>query len=79
MGALAVTLIIETRRYHSTAIDRWWKWIRLAALRHILQGGFVEHYYQGNRTVLDNLQIDNLLIMGSELSELGGFSCSGAR
>ncbi|KAL1962755.1 hypothetical protein VTN77DRAFT_9209 [Rasamsonia byssochlamydoides] len=38
-------------------IDRWWKWIRLAALRRILQGGFVEHYYQGNRAVLDNLPV----------------------
>jgi hypothetical protein len=38
-------------------IDRWWKWIRLAALRRILQGGFAEHYYQGNRAVLDNLPV----------------------
>lgn len=38
-------------------IDRWWKWIRLAALRRILQGGFVEHYYQGNRAVLENLPV----------------------
>jgi hypothetical protein len=52
--------------HHGTAIDRWWKWIRLAALRRILQGGFVEHYYQGNRAVLDNLPIDNLPIMVSE-------------
>ena len=52
--------------HQGTAIDRWWKWIRLAALRRILQGGFVEHYYQGNRAVLDNLPIDNLPIMVSE-------------
>jgi hypothetical protein len=39
------------------SIDRWWKWIRLASLRRILQGGFVEHYYQGNRAVLDNLPV----------------------
>lgn len=38
-------------------IDRWWKWIRLAALRRILQGGFAEHYYQGNRAVLDSLPV----------------------
>jgi hypothetical protein len=38
-------------------IDRWWKWIRLAALRRILQGGFVQHYYQGNRAVLDSLPV----------------------
>ncbi|KAL2009197.1 hypothetical protein VTN00DRAFT_7391 [Thermoascus crustaceus] len=39
------------------SIDRWWKWIRLAALRRILQGGFAEHYYQGNRAVLNSLPI----------------------
>ncbi|GAD92183.1 IFRD domain protein [Paecilomyces variotii No. 5] len=38
-------------------IDRWWKWIRLASLRRILQGGFTEHYYQGNHAVLDNLPV----------------------
>lgn len=36
-------------------VDRWWKWIRLASLRRILQGGFLEHYYQGNRAVLNSL------------------------
>jgi Interferon-related developmental regulator (IFRD) len=38
-------------------IDRWWKWLRLAALRRILQGGFMEHYFQGNRAVLDALPV----------------------
>lgn len=38
-------------------IDRWWKWIRLAILRRILQGGFTEHYYQGNPAVLDALPV----------------------
>ncbi|KAL1851823.1 hypothetical protein Plec18167_009462 [Paecilomyces lecythidis] len=38
-------------------IDRWWKWIRLASLRRILQGGFTEHYYQGNSAVLDSLPV----------------------
>ncbi|KAL4924686.1 IFRD domain-containing protein [Aspergillus undulatus] len=32
-------------------IDRWWKWIRLASLRRVLQGGFAVHYFQGNRAV----------------------------
>ena len=39
-------------------VDRWWKWIRLAALRRILQGGFAEHYYQGNQTVLNCLPME---------------------
>ncbi|OJJ43378.1 hypothetical protein ASPZODRAFT_927393 [Penicilliopsis zonata CBS 506.65] len=38
-------------------IDRWWKWIHLNSLRRILQGGFAEHYYQGNRAVLDSLPV----------------------
>lgn len=38
-------------------IDRWWKWIRLSTLRRILRGGFSEHYYQGNRAVLDSLPV----------------------
>jgi hypothetical protein len=31
--------------------------VRLQSLRRILQGGFAEHYYQGNRAVLDNLPV----------------------
>ncbi|OJJ34259.1 hypothetical protein ASPWEDRAFT_29421 [Aspergillus wentii DTO 134E9] len=38
-------------------IDRWWKWIRLNALRRMLQGGFAVHYFQGNRAVLDSLPV----------------------
>lgn len=38
-------------------IDRWWKLIRLNSLRRILQGGFSEQYYQGNRNVLDSLPV----------------------
>lgn len=39
------------------SIDRWWKWIRLYSLRRILEGGFAEHYFQGNRAVLDSLPV----------------------
>jgi len=48
---------VKVGREGTMSIDRWWKWVRLAALRRILQGGFVEHYYQGNRAVLDSLPI----------------------
>jgi len=48
---------VKLGREGAMSIDRWWKWIRLAALRRILQGGFVEHYYKGNRAVLDGLPI----------------------
>ena len=36
-------------------VDRWWKLLRLKALRRVLQGGFVNHYFEGNRAVLDTL------------------------
>ncbi|EAW09181.1 IFRD domain-containing protein [Aspergillus clavatus NRRL 1] len=39
------------------SIDRWWKWIRLNALRRVLQGGFAVHYFEGNRAVLDSLPL----------------------
>ncbi|KAJ5219830.1 hypothetical protein N7468_009034 [Penicillium chermesinum] len=51
------TLTVKIGRHGIMSIDRWWKWARLAGLRRILQGGFAEHYYQGNRSVLDNLPV----------------------
>jgi len=38
-------------------LDRWWKWLRLAALRRLLQGGFVAHYLEGNHAVLETLPV----------------------
>lgn len=38
-------------------IDRWWKWIRLNALRRTLQGGFPSHYFEGNNAILDSLPV----------------------
>ncbi|RAO73081.1 uncharacterized protein BHQ10_009093 [Talaromyces amestolkiae] len=51
-------------------IDRWWKWLRLASLRRILQGGFMEHYYQGNRAVLDALPV---MLRDSRRADRGGY------
>lgn len=51
------TLTVKIGRHGIMNIDRWWKWVRLSALRRILQGGFTEHYFQGNRAVLDNLPV----------------------
>jgi hypothetical protein len=45
-------------------VDRWWKWLRLAALRRLLGGGFVAHYFEGNRAVLDCLPV--MLRTGAE-------------
>ena len=38
-------------------VDRWWKLMRLNALRRLLQGGFVNHYFEGNKQVLDTLPL----------------------
>lgn len=51
------TLTVKIGRHGVMNIDRWWKWVRLSALRRILQGGFAEHYFQGNRSVLDSLPV----------------------
>lgn len=51
------TLTVKIGRHGLMSIDRWWKWVRLSSLRRILQGGFAEHYFQGNRAVLDNLPV----------------------
>lgn len=50
-------LTVKIGRHGVMSIDRWWKWARLSALRRILQGGFAEHYFQGNRAVLDSLPV----------------------
>lgn len=50
-------LTVKIGRQGVMNIDRWWKWIRLNSLRRILQGGFAQHYYQGNRAVLDSLPV----------------------
>lgn len=48
---------VKIQQNSSVQLDRWWKWMRLAALRRTLQGGFVAHYYEGNRAVLDCLPV----------------------
>lgn len=51
------TLTVKIGRHGIMSIDRWWKWVRLSSLRRILQGGFAEHYFQGNRAVLESLPV----------------------
>ena len=38
-------------------VDSWWKLMRLNALRRLLAGGFVSHYFEGNKQVLEILPI----------------------
>ncbi|KAI9376482.1 IFRD domain protein [Aspergillus egyptiacus] len=48
-------LTVKINKEGAMHIDRWWKWIRLNCLRRVLQGGFANHYFNGNRAVLDCL------------------------
>ncbi|EEH07871.1 IFRD domain-containing protein [Histoplasma capsulatum G186AR] len=50
----------KTVKIHQDAsmkLDRWWKWLRLAALRRLLRWGFVTHYFEGSRGVLECLPV----------------------
>ena len=47
----------------SMRVDEWWKLIRLNALRKVLGGGFVAHYFEGNKRVLGMLPV--LMVEGS--------------
>ncbi|KAJ5885278.1 hypothetical protein N7495_009788 [Penicillium taxi] len=63
------TLTVKIGQHGVMSIDRWWKLVRLNSLRRTLQGGFVEHYFQGNRSVLDNLPV---MVRMSEASSFSG-------
>lgn len=71
------TLKVKIGRHGVMSIDCWWKWIRLTALRRILQGGFAEHYFQGNRSVLNSLPV--MMRMPVQSSSSGFVDRQGAR
>ena len=50
-------MVIRIHQEGEMYIDRWWKLMRLNALRRLLQGGFVNHYYEGNKAMLDMLPV----------------------
>jgi hypothetical protein len=58
--------VVRLHRSGNMKIDRWWKWIRLGALRRGLQGGFASHYFEGNIAVLECLPV---MIMSEEKGE----------
>lgn len=49
--------IVRIQRESEIKVDKWWKYIRLNALRRLLGGGFVNHYYEGNSQVLNSLPV----------------------
>jgi hypothetical protein len=50
-------LTIQIHQRSEMKINKWWKLMRLNALRRLLRGGFVNHYFEGNSQVLDALPV----------------------
>ena len=53
----ASKMTVRVHRTGEMKVDRWWKLMRLNALRRLLRGGFVNHYYEGNKQLLDALPL----------------------
>ena len=49
-------MVVKVHKEGVMRIDRWWKLVRLAGLRRVLQGGFVGHY-ERNGVVFETLPI----------------------
>lgn len=50
-------MIVRIHREGDIKVDKWWKLMRLNALRRLLAGGFINHYYEGNKQVLNVLPV----------------------
>lgn len=48
---------IRIQRQGEIKVDKWWKFIRLQALRRLLGGGFLNHYFEGNRRLIEVLPV----------------------
>ncbi|KIX06867.1 uncharacterized protein Z518_04843 [Rhinocladiella mackenziei CBS 650.93] len=48
-------MVVRIHREGEMRVDKWWKLMRLNAIRRLLGGGFVNHYFEGNKRVLDAL------------------------
>jgi hypothetical protein len=51
----AAKMVVRIHREGEMRVDKWWKLMRLNAIRRLLGGGFVNHYFEGNKQVLDAL------------------------
>ncbi|KIY02535.1 uncharacterized protein Z520_01000 [Fonsecaea multimorphosa CBS 102226] len=51
----ASKMVVRVHREGEMRVDKWWKLMRLHAIRRLLGGGFVNHYFEGNKQVLDAL------------------------
>ncbi|RMZ89788.1 hypothetical protein DV736_g2997, partial [Chaetothyriales sp. CBS 134916] len=50
-------MTVRIHREGEMRVDHWWKLMRLYAIRRLLAGGFVNHYYEGNKKVLNALPL----------------------
>lgn len=50
-------MIVRIHREGEIKVDKWWKLVRLNALRRLLAGGFINHYFEGNGQVLNALPL----------------------
>ena len=53
----ASKMTVRVHKSGEMKVDRWWKLMRLNALRRLLGGGFVNHYYEGNKQLLNALPL----------------------
>ena len=51
----ASKMVVRIHREGEMRVDKWWKMMRLNAIRRLLGSGFVNHYFEGNKQVLDAL------------------------
>lgn len=50
-------MVVRIHREGEIKVDKWWKLMRLNALRRLLAGGFINHYFEGNKQVLNALPV----------------------
>lgn len=60
--------VVRIHRESEIKVDKWWKLMRLNALRRVLLGGFINHYFEGNKQVLNALPLLVRSTDGSMLS-----------
>ncbi len=51
----ASKMVVRIHKDGEMRVDKWWKLMRLNAVRRLLGSGFVNHYFEGNKQVLDAL------------------------
>ncbi|KAL1956628.1 hypothetical protein VTO42DRAFT_6975 [Malbranchea cinnamomea] len=51
-------MLVKLHDGYVVRTDRWWKWLRLAAIKRLLGGGFIDHYNDGNPAVVDFLPVE---------------------